>query len=297
MDAAFANLRAGTNYLKTLSSVDASALGTVGWCFGGNWAYEMAKNDFGLKTSVMYYGQMHPDDDLQNMKTLILGHFGEKDTSISVDTVKEFQAKLKTLSGEHEIYIYPNDGHGFANPDNPNYDAKSADLAWERTLRFLATHLMPQAANTGNISQGSFTVDATGNWSGTVFVRGYAETKKIPEAFCEKDCKEYDYVSFHMLQTTSVEFKKFLDDNKGNATVGNYEIGLGCQEADHIVYENDSDQYDRKEFQVTPELTTKILATTLEQPIALKLTKLPWSNGRGAPTCYSHFTTIEAVQE
>lgn len=45
----------------------------------------------------MYYGNFNVEDDLKEMKAHIIGHFGEKDTSIKVDDVKQFQASLKTL--------------------------------------------------------------------------------------------------------------------------------------------------------------------------------------------------------
>jgi carboxymethylenebutenolidase len=92
----------------------------------------------------MYYGQFDPHDDFVHMRSTILGHFGEKDASIKVDNVREFQAQLKTASGEHEVYIYPNVGHGFANArggTNMAYSAEAADQAWERTIKFLAETL------------------------------------------------------------------------------------------------------------------------------------------------------------
>jgi len=48
------------------------------------------------------------------MRATIPSHFGKDDRAIKVDTVDEFQAKLKTLSGDHEIYIHENAGHAFA---------------------------------------------------------------------------------------------------------------------------------------------------------------------------------------
>lgn len=140
-DEAFKNLNAAVAYLKNFPSVDSARLASVGWCFGGGWSYQMAKNDLGVKASVMYYGQFSPKDDLSMMKADILGHFGENDASISVDSVKEFQAKLKTLSGDHEVFIYPNAGHGFANANDATYDQKAADEAWQRTITFLTKNL------------------------------------------------------------------------------------------------------------------------------------------------------------
>lgn len=139
--AAFANLADAVAYLKRQPYVAQDRLASVGWCFGGGWSYQMAKNDLGTRASVMYYGRFMPEDDLSHMRADILGHFGEKDTGILVDDVREFQAKLATLAGDHAVYIYPNAGHAFANDTGANYDPEAAELAWQRTLEFLAREL------------------------------------------------------------------------------------------------------------------------------------------------------------
>ena len=141
MDEAFNNLRGAFAYLKAHPRVQEEKLASVGWCFGGGWSYQIAKNDLGAKASVIYYGRFNSADDLSQMEARILGNFGEKDRSILVSNVQEFQAKLSTLSGEHQIFIYPNAGHGFANPDNPSYDKEAAELAHSRTLVFLRKNL------------------------------------------------------------------------------------------------------------------------------------------------------------
>jgi len=143
MPAAFNNLKAALAFLQKDESVAKSRIAAVGWCFGGGWSYQMAKNDLGIKASVIYYGRFNPEDDLQKMRAEIIAHFAENDRGISIDNVKAFQAKLKTTNGEHEIYIYPNTTHGFASrpADNPNYAAAAAQTAWQRTLDFLNKHL------------------------------------------------------------------------------------------------------------------------------------------------------------
>ena len=141
MDEAFNNLRSAFAYLREHQRVQGDRLASVGWCFGGGWSYQIAKNNLGAKAAVIYYGSFNPADDLRKMKATILGNFGDKDRSIQVNNVREFQAKLSTLAGDHQIYIYPNAGHGFANPDNPSYDKAAAALAHERTLAFLRKHL------------------------------------------------------------------------------------------------------------------------------------------------------------
>ena len=143
MDKAFNNLSAAIKYLKNQTNVDNNRMASIGWCFGGGWSYQIAKNNLGVKASVIYYGRFNPKDDLQKMRANIIGHFADKDRGISVETVKEFQALLKTQNGDHEIYIYPNTTHGFASRplQNPNYVEVASALAFERTLAFLKKSL------------------------------------------------------------------------------------------------------------------------------------------------------------
>jgi carboxymethylenebutenolidase len=142
LPAAFDNLEQAVAFLKNREDVDDDRIASVGWCFGGGWSYQMAKNDLGVKASVMYYGRFSAHDDLSHMKADIIGHFGEQDASIKVDDVKEFEATLRTQGGDHEVYIYPNAGHAFANGDNVEaYNAEAAEQAWTRTMVFLEEHL------------------------------------------------------------------------------------------------------------------------------------------------------------
>jgi len=134
--AAFDNLKSAVSYLKGRADVDSSRLAAIGWCFGGGWSYQIAKNNLGVKASIIYYGFFNPRDDLSQMRATILGHFGKEDRAIKVDTVYEFQANLKTVSGDHEVYIYENAGHSFANSGS-RYNPEAAELAWNRTVVFL----------------------------------------------------------------------------------------------------------------------------------------------------------------
>ena len=140
-EGAFENLRSAVDYLRQLPEVDEEKLASVGWCFGGQWSYQMATNNLGTAASVMYYGQFDPEDDFASMRAHILVHFGEEDSSIAIDNVQEFQAALNSTNGMHEVYVYPNVGHGFANErggTNMAYSKEAAELAWTRTQEFLS---------------------------------------------------------------------------------------------------------------------------------------------------------------
>ena len=141
VEGAFKNLKSAVSFMKGHASVNQDRVASIGWCFGGGWSYQIAKNGLGVRASIIYYGRFNPKDDLSKMRATILGHFGAKDRGIKVDTVEEFQARLKTLSGVHEIYIYENAGHGFANEGASRYNKEAADLAWKRTVTFLEKYL------------------------------------------------------------------------------------------------------------------------------------------------------------
>jgi carboxymethylenebutenolidase len=138
---AFHNLKSAVWFLKGHRKVDEKRMGAVGWCFGGGWSWQMAKNDLGVKASVIYYGRFNPRDDLSLMRARILGHFGEKDRVIPVSDVKAFRAVLQRHGKGHEVFVYENAGHGFANRASRHFHPDSAKRAWTRTMAFLKSAL------------------------------------------------------------------------------------------------------------------------------------------------------------
>jgi carboxymethylenebutenolidase len=136
---ALANLQAAAAYLHGMGSAKVASLG---WCFGGGKALELALSGTPLDATVIYYGQ--PVRDVAKLKAItwpVLGIFGEKDASIPVDSVRAFDESLTSAGVVHEIHIYPGVGHAFANPSNPDYaPAETAD-AWIKTLAFLRESL------------------------------------------------------------------------------------------------------------------------------------------------------------
>ena len=134
------NLRSAYEFLQTAG---APRIGSLGWCFGGGWSLNTARLfPTELDAAVIYYGQVTADEEkLRPIEAPILGLFGGADTGISVDSVEAFRGALERLRKDHEIHIYPDVGHAFANPTGVNYDAQAADDAWQKTIDFLGRHL------------------------------------------------------------------------------------------------------------------------------------------------------------
>jgi carboxymethylenebutenolidase len=81
-------------------------------------------------------------DQLGSLKSPVLGLFGDKDQSIPVGTVQEFDKLLDKIGVEHEIIVYPNSGHAFFRDSDPNsYKPEAAKDAWERVTKFFGEKL------------------------------------------------------------------------------------------------------------------------------------------------------------
>jgi carboxymethylenebutenolidase len=145
---AIENMKAGVNYLRSLDNVDQSKVASLGWCFGGQQSLQLAINskDDPLAATIIYYGRLTNDSQaISNITAPVLGIFGGKDQSISVDSVMQFQKALNDTGVPNEIYVYPNVGHAFANPSNDNYAPTETADAWKKTLDFLAKYLQSKS--------------------------------------------------------------------------------------------------------------------------------------------------------
>ncbi len=136
---ALQNMAAAKAYLKDKG---ATKLASWGWCFGGGQSMQLALNDTELAATVIYYGNLVDDETkLQNIKWPVLGIFGDKDQSITVDKVRSFETALKKVGITNEIYVYPGVGHAFANPSGQSYAPNETKDAWEKTLKFLEKYV------------------------------------------------------------------------------------------------------------------------------------------------------------
>ena len=116
---------------------DTGPVGIIGFCLGGSVAYAAATKLSGLSAAIGYYGGaiVRFADDKPKVPTQL--HFGEKDAGIPLSDVETIKAKRP----EVEIHVYPGAQHGFHCDERASYDKASADIAWPRSLAFLARHL------------------------------------------------------------------------------------------------------------------------------------------------------------
>jgi carboxymethylenebutenolidase len=140
-DALGQNLRQAHAYLK--EQVKATRVGTIGWCFGGSMSLQAALVvPDQVDAAIIYYGHVNGDvEELKPLKAPVLGLFGGADQGIPIESVRAFEAALKSLGKPVTIQVYEGAGHAFANPSGTNYKADAAADAWQKSLAFLAEHL------------------------------------------------------------------------------------------------------------------------------------------------------------
>ena len=123
-----------------LHALTHNKVGVIGFSMGAAWALVAAENDPEIiSATVLFYGA-YPMN-FKNIKSKILGHFCEVDEWEPIEGVREMEASLKTLNVDTTLHFYPGVDHWFVETDRPEYDAASAQLAWDRTFAFLKNNL------------------------------------------------------------------------------------------------------------------------------------------------------------
>ncbi|MCH7944743.1 MAG: dienelactone hydrolase family protein [Armatimonadetes bacterium] len=121
---------------------EASAVGTVGYCFGGGWSHKTAiAGGDDVDACVVYYGM--PDTRAISLKRLtapVLMIWPTRDQWINKQMVDDFKAAMKRAGRSLRVEPYDAD-HAFANPSNARYDKAAATDAWAKTLAFYKEHL------------------------------------------------------------------------------------------------------------------------------------------------------------
>jgi carboxymethylenebutenolidase len=151
---------AAIHFLRSQANVIQDRIGSIGWCMGGTWAFNLATLDPLLKVAVIRYGHASTEPSLLGkINARVFGIFGAKDTSIRIQEIRSFEQQMKSLGKQVEIIIYPEAGHAFEYPESTAktlglvkaaYPADSAYQgprpddsadAWKRTVDFLDANL------------------------------------------------------------------------------------------------------------------------------------------------------------
>jgi carboxymethylenebutenolidase len=122
-------------WLKAQSNVRASHIGVIGFCMGGSYAMALPCVSRDIKAAAPFYGEIPPDEKLQNLNCPLFYAYGENDGWIQRKDVDRLASALSRFNKTGEVRVYSGCSHGFFNDTRADiYSAKDARDAWERTL-------------------------------------------------------------------------------------------------------------------------------------------------------------------
>ncbi|HSN08377.1 MAG TPA: dienelactone hydrolase family protein [Hanamia sp.] len=103
--------------LKTYPQTDASKMGAIGYCFGGNVVLNAAKLGADLRGVVSFHGSLSgvkPSKDLLKAKILVC--HGAEDPMANPD-VAGFKKDMDAAGADYIFKVYPGATHAFSNPN------------------------------------------------------------------------------------------------------------------------------------------------------------------------------------
>lgn len=114
---------------------------TMGYCFGGTVALELARSGFPQEAFVPFHGGLETPagQDYEKTDGEILVFHGSADESVPLEDFTKLGVTLEASKVPHEMITYSGAVHAFTDFDNPDrYNARADKRSWSHYLGFLA---------------------------------------------------------------------------------------------------------------------------------------------------------------
>jgi dienelactone hydrolase len=134
---------AALNKLASLPQVDSSRLASIGFCMGGNFSLELAREGAPLCGVVSFHGGLHTEGPAQRgqAKAKILVCTGGDDQLVPLEQVNAFQAEMTAAGVDWQVITYGGVKHNFTDPDAARLENPALEyhkLADERSWNAMA---------------------------------------------------------------------------------------------------------------------------------------------------------------
>ncbi len=139
---------AAVAHLRAPDGGGASAVFTVGFCFGGRNSFNQAARQHGLAGVIGFYGSLRrldeddttsPVDQARRYEAPVLGLFGGADRNITTEQIDGFRRALDKAGVDNEIVVYESAPHSFFDRKFTEHREACGD-AWRRVLEFIRRH-------------------------------------------------------------------------------------------------------------------------------------------------------------
>jgi dienelactone hydrolase len=141
-----ARAKGGLNALVARPEVDAARVASIGYCFGGTMALELARGGNPILGVVGFHSGLATvaPQDARNIKGKILVCIGADDPVIPLEQRIDFENEMRNGGVDWQMDLYGGVVHSFTNPDADKagrthisrYNAKAASRSWATMRAF-----------------------------------------------------------------------------------------------------------------------------------------------------------------
>lgn len=138
---------AGFEVLKGQSQTDASRIGALGFCFGGQCVLELARSGADVKAVVSFHGLLKTPLPAEPgvVKAQVLALTGKQDPYAPAADVEGFQKEMEAAQVDWQLTMYGRGYHAFSEPEavqmtnipGIRYDPLLAKLSWSQGTAFI----------------------------------------------------------------------------------------------------------------------------------------------------------------
>ena len=142
-----ARARAGIDKLASLPQVDPTRLAAMGYCMGGTFALELARDGTPLRGVVSFHGGLQTQRPAAagQIKAKVLVCHGADDPMIQTPQVNAFVEEMTKAGADWQLVSYGGTVHSFTNPQADGtmlpgikYNAQSDARSWQAMRNFFA---------------------------------------------------------------------------------------------------------------------------------------------------------------
>ncbi|MGA7181099.1 MAG: dienelactone hydrolase family protein [Thiobacillaceae bacterium] len=147
-----ADIDSAVGFVGKHPKADVDRLAITGFCWGGRITWLYCAHNPQVKAGIAWYGKLtgptsglqhrHPIDIAAQLKVPVLGFYGGKDNSISLDSIEHMKKLLATGDSGSDIRVYADAPHAFFADYRPSYREEAAEDGWKRLQGWLASHGM-----------------------------------------------------------------------------------------------------------------------------------------------------------
>jgi dienelactone hydrolase len=139
-------VRVALDKLASLPQVDASKLAEIGFCMGGTFGLELARDGAPLKGVVTFHSglQTQRPGEPGKVTAKILVNTGADDPMVPYDAVKAFEDEMNKAGADWQVISYAKTKHSFTNVDAASagmpaaleYNKQTDQRSWKAMVNF-----------------------------------------------------------------------------------------------------------------------------------------------------------------